>query len=60
MVPAPVRLMPRLGSSVNVAVVARLAAPIVSAPAVGPAGAVPSALSAAIETTPALMVVVPA
>ena len=59
MVPLAVRAMPRLALSVKVAVVARVAVPIVSAPGVGPAGAVPRPVSAAIEMVPALIVVVP-
>ena len=58
-VAAPVRLMPRLGLRLNVAVVASVALPIASEPAVGPPGAVPRAASALIETVPALMVVTP-
>ena len=51
--------MPRLALRVNAPVVARLAVPIVSWPAVAEPGAVPRPLSAAIETTPALIVVEP-
>ncbi len=58
-VPVPVRVMPRLGSRVTVPVVARVALST-RRPAVGIAGAVPRAESAAIERVPALTVVMPA
>ncbi len=60
-VAAAVRAMPRLGSTVKLAVVCRVLAPEkVSWPGVGAPGAVPSALSAAMLRTPALIVVAPA
>ena len=59
MVPAPLSAMPRLLSSVKVAVMTSVPPLNTSWPAVAPEGAVPSPESAAIETVPALMVVVP-
>ena len=59
MVPAAVRAMPRFGSRVKLAVVCRVPPLKVSWPAVGAPGAVPRAVSAAMDRVPAVMVVAP-
>src|SRR3954469_25373798 len=58
-VPVDVKAIPRLELSVNVAVVERVPPLNVSCPGVAAPGAAPSLLSAAMVTTPALIVVAP-
>ena len=59
MLPATVNAMPRLLPSVKVAVLANIPPLNTSRPALALEGAVPSPESAAIESVPALMVVMP-
>ena len=58
-VPAPVRAMPRSGSSVKLAVASSVPPLNISWFATGAPGGVPRAVSAAIERVPAVMLVAP-